>query len=142
VSSRYATNVLLALFGGFVVVASRSFSTSVVGWLAFAFGIAVVAVSILAQLDRGRGVVQRVLDAAMAALGGLAMGFGVGTAGSVERWTAFAFALGWVAVGLAGLTVHEISQWRAARGLGQLHWFPSTQPAAPQRSSYDRPQVA
>ena len=146
-SSRYVTNVLLALFGGFIVVVSQSFRPSAVGWIAFAFGVAVVAVSLLAQFDRSRGIVQRVMDAGMIALGGLAMGFGVGASGEAERWTAFAFALGWVALSIAGLTVHEVAQWRAEQGLGGLHWFPSVEhaPAAPPREqpgAYGRSQVA
>ncbi|MGH9920929.1 MAG: hypothetical protein ACRD6W_18930 [Nitrososphaerales archaeon] len=145
-SSRYVTNVLLALFGGFVVVASRSFRPSVVGWIAFAFGIAVVLVSLLGGLDRSRGLVQRVMDAAMVALGGLAIGFGDAASGSAERWTVFAFALGWVALGLVGLTVHEVTQWRAERGLGQLHWFPVMEPAPAAQprgpAAQERPQVA
>lgn len=128
-SSRYVTNVLLALFGGFVVVASRSFRPSVVGWVASAFGIVVIAVSFMAQFDRSRGLFQRAMDGVMVAFAGLAIGFGVAAAGSAERWTVFAFALGWVALSIASLTVHEVAQWRVERGLGQLHWFPSLEPA-------------
>ncbi len=145
VSSRYATNVLLALFGGFIVVVSQSFRPSVAGWIAFGFGIAVAAISLLAQLDRSRGIVQRWMDAAMVALGGLAMGFGVGASGTAERWTVFAFAVGWVTLSIAGLTVHEVAQWRAEKGLGRLHWFPSVEPAStaqPREPAYGRSHVA
>jgi len=147
VSSRYVTNMLLALFGGFIVVVSLTFRPAVTGWIAFAFGVAVVAISLLAQLDRARGIVQRAMDVAMVALGGLAMGFGVGASGLAERWTIFAFALGWVALSVAGLTLHEVGQWRAERGLGQLHWLPgiprprTVQPSEPS-VTHGRSQVA
>ncbi len=124
-SSRYVTNAVLALFGGFVVVASRTWHPKVVGWIGFAFGIGVIVITLLAQLDRARGVIQRVMDAGMLVLGGLTMAFGVGASGSAQRWTVFAFALGWVGMSFAGLTLHEIAQWRSRHQLGQLHWFPT-----------------
>ena len=68
-NSRYVTSVLLALFGGIVLVASQSFLQSVAGWIGSAFGTAVIAVSLLAQVDRSRGLVLRAMDGVMVALG-------------------------------------------------------------------------
>lgn len=124
-SSRFVTNVVIALFGGFVVVATRSFGASTVGWIGFAFGIAVVAICGVAQLDSLRGVLQRAIDLGLVALGALTIGFGLAASGSAQIWTVFAFALGWVGLAVAGLTAHEISTWRARAGLAALHWFPT-----------------
>lgn len=120
-SIRYLTNAFIALLGGFVVVASMTFASATVGWIGFGFGIAVVAVSVLAQLERSRGASQRIMDLMMVALGGLAMAFGVGATGSDVIWTVFAFALGWVATSFFGLTLHEIETWRSTHSLGTLH---------------------
>lgn len=133
-SSRFVTNALLALLGGFVVVASRSFAPSVVGWIGFAFGIGVVLTTLLGQLDRGRGIVQRVVDGSMVALGGLAMAFGLGASGTAQLWTIFAFALGWVGLSFAGLAVHEIASWRSRHELATLHWLPSEREALEKRT--------
>ncbi|MBO0693289.1 MAG: hypothetical protein J2P58_10370 [Acidimicrobiaceae bacterium] len=125
-SSRYITNVLVVLFGGFVVVATRSFGPSAVGWIGFAFGITVVGISVVAQVDPARGLLQRAIDLGLLVLGGLTIAFGLAASGSTQLWTVFAFTLGWVALGFAGLTAHEIGTWRARFGLAPLHWFPTT----------------
>lgn len=127
-SSRYFSNALIALLGGFVVVVSQALTASVVGWIAFAIGIAVVVISAVAQLDRGRGFSQRLLDLPMVALGGLAMAFGVGATGAVQTWTSFAFALGWVGLSFVGLTLHEIASWRIRHGLSALRWSTMEEP--------------
>lgn len=138
-SSRFLTNALIALFGGWIVVASLVFASGVVGWLGFAFGIAVVALVAMAQFDRARGLPQRAVDLCLGALAGLSMGFGLGTSGSTRVWTIFAFALGWVAFSYLGLAMHEIAQWRARHGLTTLHWIAPAQPAQPLRETYERP---
>lgn len=140
-SSRFITNMLIALFGGFVVVATRSFSPSTVGWIGFAFGIAVVAISLLAEVDPLRGLVQRAIDLGLVALGGLTIAFGLAASGQAQVWTVFAFTLGWVVLAVGGLTVHEIGNWRARSGLSTLHWFPAT-PTRPFASPSERAQAA
>jgi len=132
-SGRFVTNVLIALLGGFVVVATRSFGASGVGWIGFAFGAAVVIIALLAQLDRGRGVLERCVDGSLAALGGLAMAFGLAASGSAAIWTIFAFALGWVGLSTAGLALHEMAGWRVRNGLPQLRGLPREELDATQR---------
>jgi hypothetical protein len=130
-STRYLTGTLLVILGGFVVVATQAFAATPVSWIAFGIAIATVAVSVLAQLDRSRGTVQRVLDAAQVAVGGLLMAFALTASGTAVRWLSFALALGTVALGFIGLTLHEISNWRAAHRLGELRWLPQQRPMAP-----------
>jgi hypothetical protein len=119
-STRYLTNVILALVAGFLVVATQAFSTSTVSWLALGVGIAVVAFAVVAQLDRSRGRAQRLLDVVAIALGGVTIVFSRVFSGSTVMWLSFAEALGFVGLGITGLTVHEIDGWRAEHHLAPL----------------------
>lgn len=123
-STRYLTGTLLVVLGGFVVVATQAFAATPVSWIALGIAIATVAVSVLAQLDRSRGAIQRVLDAAQVAVAGLLMALALTASGTAVRWLSFALAMGTVAIGFTGLTFNEISNWRAAHQLGELRWLP------------------
>jgi hypothetical protein len=123
-SSRYLTNVLIAVLGGTLVVFTQSLSTSAVTWTGFGIAIAVLIVSLVAQLDADRGIAQRGLDAVMGLTSAALIVFTAGTfSGTTLVWLVFAFALGFVGVAVTGLTLHEIENWRAAHNLGQLHWL-------------------
>lgn len=122
-SSKYLTNLLIALFGGFIVVESLTFSRPGARWVAFAFAIAVVGVSVAAQLDRGRGLVQEALDASLLAIGGTMIGISVVYTGTTAQWLDFALALGWLATAVGGMTLHEIESWRLSHGMAELRPF-------------------
>lgn len=123
-STRFASNALIALLGGLIVVLSMALSsTTAVGWVAFGIAIGIVALSGLAQLDRDRGLAQRLLDLALVMVGGTLIAAGVVFTGTTLTWVVFALALGIVGVGFTGLTVHEVETWRTMRGLGELHWL-------------------
>jgi hypothetical protein len=123
-STRYFTNVVIAVLGGSLVVFSQSLGSDPVRWIGFGVGIAVLLVSVLAQLDRQRGLAQRSLDAAMAVTAGTLIVFTAGAfSGTTLVWLVFAFGLGFLGIALTGLTFHEIETWRAAHDLGQLHWL-------------------
>jgi hypothetical protein len=111
-STHYLTGALFSVLGGFVVVVSQTFTAPVLGWVAFGVAAAVAAVTLLAQLDRSRGLVQRALDAATVIVACLLIIFSLTAAGSAETWLSFAFALGIVALAYGGLTVHEVSDRR------------------------------
>jgi hypothetical protein len=115
--------MLAALAAGFIVVVSQAFSAAVLSWVVFAIAIAVVTMTMLAQLDRSRGAAQRLLDVGIVALGGLLMAFGLASSGSATIWLSLAFALGVVGVAGAGLTLHEVASWRYRNRLGDLHWL-------------------
>jgi hypothetical protein len=135
-SSQFITGAISVVLGGFVVVATRAFHPVPVGWIAFGIAVAIVIVAVLAQLDRNRGSVQRALDASTVAVAGLMMAFGFAASGRTVIWLSFAFSLGVVGLAFAGLTLHEISDWRAAHQLRELRWlpqWPSTSRATGQR---------
>jgi len=120
-STKYLTNAFLVMAGGFLVVSTQSFSTSVVSWLALAVAVALIAIAVVAQLDRSRGLNQRLLDAVTVVLGAVTIVFSRVFGGSTVVWLSFAEAIGFVGLGIGGLTLHEIDGWRAEHHLAQLH---------------------
>jgi uncharacterized membrane protein (DUF373 family) len=85
--------------------------------------IGVITIAVLAQLDRQRGRVQRVIDAGIVALGALLIVFGLASSGTAVTWLTFAFALGLVGLGVTGLTLHDVAIWRGQHRLDALHWL-------------------
>jgi hypothetical protein len=67
--TRFASNILLGLAAGFVVVASQAFSATVTGWITFGVALGVLGLVGLTQLARGGGVARWVLDAVLAVAG-------------------------------------------------------------------------
>jgi hypothetical protein len=133
-STKYLTGAVIVILGSFLVVVSQAFSSHLLGWVGFGVAIGIVTIVALAQFDRGRGAVQRSLDGMTVAVSGLVIAFSVAASGSSVIWLTFAFALGIVAAAFAGLTLHEVSSWRAQQGLSNLHWLPGAdiETAAPQ----------
>jgi hypothetical protein len=116
-SMRYLSNATIALFGGFVAVASQAFAPAVTAWLAFAIAIAVLVVAGVSQLQRGRGVVQRLLDGVTGLLAVGAIIASLVFVGPAVVWLSLAAGLGFVLLGFVGLTLHEIWTYRATHGL-------------------------
>lgn len=123
-STRYISNAVVALLGGLVVVLTFALSSTVgVAWVAFAVAIGVIGVSALSQLDRRRGLAQRLLDAMMIVVGGTLIGTSIVFGGTLVVWLAFALALGFVGLAFGGMTLHEVETWRSAHWLDELHWL-------------------
>ena len=89
----------------------------------------------VAQLDGARGRVQRTLDGAIVADAGLLIAFALESSGTAVVWLTFAFALGIVAQAFTGLSLHEVSNWRAQHQLADLRWLPNTELGAAPRQS-------
>jgi hypothetical protein len=113
--TRYFTNAIIALLAGFVIVATQAFTASTVAWLAFGIAIATLGLSGLSQLDRNRGLVQRLLDGVLASIATVLIVFSLVFTGSVITWLAFALSLGLVGVALVGITLHEVETWMSTR---------------------------
>jgi hypothetical protein len=115
-SLKYVINLLLALAGGFLVVASRTFAANTAGWLGL--GIGIFAVVLAGVGAAAAGLRLRSAGYAVTAL------VGVWTivssrvfSGSLLGWLVFADALALVAVALADLTAHEVSTERVVHTL-------------------------
>ena len=142
-SINYLTGALLALFSGFVVVASQAFPADVLSWVAFGIGVAIICITVLAQLDRSRGCAQRGLDVATFVVAGLMLVFALVESGSTVIWLSFAFALGAVALAFGGLTVHEVDDWHALRDASHPRTSPLPQVSmAPASASSSQHQAA
>jgi hypothetical protein len=133
-STRYITGALFALLGGFVVVVSQTLTASILKWVAFAVAVGVVTVSLVAQLDRSRGAVQRTLDGALVVVAGLLIIFSLTASGTAVVWLSFGLDLGIVALAFAGLSVHEVWNWRTQLDLRNLRWLPDATRITPSQS--------
>lgn len=142
-STRYFTNVLVAVLGGALVVFTQSLSTGAVTWTGFGVAIGVLVVSLLAQLDSNRGVAQRALDAVMSVAAAILIVFAAGAfSGTTLVWLVFAFGLAFVGIALAGLTLHEVESWREAHNLGELHWLTPAEKRASDEVAVNTERVA
>ena len=141
-SINYLTGALLAVFSGFVVVASQAFPADVLSWVAFGIGVAIICITVLAQLDRSRGW-RRGPDVATLVVSGLMLVFALVESGSTVIWLSFAFALGAVALAFGGLTVHEVDDWHALRDASHPRTSPLPQVSmAPASASSSQHQAA
>lgn len=107
-SPRFISNVALGLAGAVVVAASQAFSPSITGWLMFGVSLGVLAILALVQLDRTRGSVQRLLDAATGVLAVWSAVASVVYTGTMLTWLSFGEAAGFVGLALIGLIAHEV----------------------------------
>jgi hypothetical protein len=115
-STRYLSNLALALVAAFVVVASQSFSPSVFAWLAFGGGVAFVAIA-LAQVACHGEVVHRALGAVTAAVGAWTIVSSLVFSASAVVWLGFSAADAVVALAVVGLTAHELRDERVLRAV-------------------------
>lgn len=111
-SARFITNLGLGLAGAVVVTASMAFGAYVTGWLMFGVALSVLTLLGLAQLDRGRGLVQRLLDAGTGTLAAWAVVASAVFAGATVTWLTFAEAIGFIAFAVVGLVAHELKTER------------------------------
>lgn len=117
-STRYISNVLLALAGGFVIVATQAFAPPTLAWIAFAVtGVGVLVMMAATAVAPGRGLVQRTLDGVVAVLAAWTIVETLVFSGTVMLWITFGGAAAMVAIAVVGLTVHELSTERVVHSL-------------------------
>ena len=115
-NSRYLTNALLAVIGGFTVVASQVWVPATFMWLMFSAGILAVLLGSTVAL-RGRGNVQRGLDGTIGILGAWTIVASLVFSGSVVTWLGFASGAAFVALAFIGLTLHELYTERVVHSI-------------------------
>lgn len=120
-STRYLTNMAIALLAGFVVVVSFAFAAEVGAWIAFGVAIGILTIAVLAQAESTRARHQRAIDGLVGALAIATIVSTLVYAAPVLAWLFFAEALGLVGLSVAGLTLYEVERWRAAHGMAELH---------------------
>ena len=110
--TRYLTNIVLALLGGFLVVVSQAFSASTLTWLMLGVGALALAISVPGLPIRSRGLPQRGMDVIVSVLGAWTIIAGLVFAGAAVTWLGFASGIAIVAMAVIGLTAHELSTER------------------------------
>jgi hypothetical protein len=115
-SLKYVINLLVTLAGGFLVVASQTFTPNTAGWLGMGIGI-------LAAVLGGVGLavsgvrVQSLGFAVTALIGIWTIVSSTVFSGTLLGWLVLGDALALVAVALADLTVHEVTTERVVHTL-------------------------
>lgn len=116
-SSRFLTNITLALLAGFLVVASQAFAPATMTWLMLGVGAAALVIVAPAIGLRRRGRAQQGIDALIAILAAWMIVAGLVFAGAAVTWLGFSAAAGIVALAVIGLIVHELSTERVVHSL-------------------------
>jgi hypothetical protein len=117
-TSRFVSNLLTLLIGAWLMAAQFVFGPGSLRWIVFGGAAAIVTVTLLAFLARGRGAGQRLIDTAVLGAGGwlvvASLTYSTGTAGWIALGAGGACAL----LALTGLIAHEVITERAiARAL-------------------------
>jgi len=115
-NSRYLTNALLAVVGGFTVIASQVWVPATFMWLMFSAGVLAIIFSSAIGL-KGRGLVQRGLDGLTAILGAWTVVASLVFTGSVVTWLGFGSGAALAALAFIGLTLHELSTERVVHSI-------------------------
>ncbi len=117
-STRFVSNLVIALAAGFVIVATQAFAPHLVAWIAFAVtGVGVLAVTAATALAPARGHVQRTLDAVTAVLAAWTIIASLVFSGMSMVWLTFGAAAAILAVAVVGLVAHELSTERVVHSL-------------------------
>ena len=114
--TRYLSNLALTLAAAFLVVAEFAFSLSTAAWLTFALSIGFVAISGF-MLITGRSIAQRTIGGISLLIGAWTIVASLVFAPATVMWLGFASAVALVALGVTGLTVHELTTERVVHSL-------------------------
>ena len=117
VSERFITNVVLAIAGAVVVVASQAFTSSVTGWLTFGVGLGALALLAVVRREGMGEPVSSLLDAGIGLLAIWSVIASVVYDGRLLTWLSFGEGAALVALAVAGLVVHEVRTERAVHAL-------------------------
>jgi hypothetical protein len=108
VTSRFISNLLVLLVGGFLTAASFAFASDVLGWIGLAAGCVIVVGVLAAFAVRGRGIAQRALDLCIVLSGAWAIVASRSFTDETLRWLTFAEGAILITLAVAGLIVHEV----------------------------------
>ena len=123
-SLKYVINLLVAVAGGFLVVASRTFAANTAGWLGLGIGIFAVVLAGLGAAATGLRL-RSVGYGVTAAVGVWTIVSSSVFSGALLGWLVFADALALVAVALADLTAHEVSTERVVHTIDVRSQLPT-----------------
>jgi len=132
-TTRYLTNVVLALIGGALLVTSQAFAPTTFAWIMLGGGIAAAAIALPAMAIPSRGPAQRGLDAIGSAVAAWTIVASLVFVGAAITWLGFASGAAFVALAIAGLTMHELKTERVVHSLEAPADSPRAAEDAPDR---------
>jgi hypothetical protein len=115
VSSRFISNLAVAILGAALVTMSLTFGPTTVSWLALGVGCAVVLIVLGAFAASGRGPLQRLLDITIVLVAVWMLTAARVFPISSVRWLCFSAACALCLLALTGLVAHEVIVERAPR---------------------------
>lgn len=115
-STRYLNNLALTLVAGFLVVATQAFIPTTVAWLSFAIAITFTVIS-LEMLVVRTTIAQRVISGLTGVIGIWTIVASLVFPATTVVWLGFAAGAAVVALGVAGLTAHELTTERVVHSL-------------------------
>lgn len=115
-SIRYLYNITLGLAAGFLVVATVAFAAPTVAWLTFAIAAGITVLSASMLIAQG-GLAQRGLAGTAVLLGIWTVVASLVFAPGTVVALGFASAVAFVALAVAGLTLHELRTERVVHSL-------------------------
>jgi hypothetical protein len=108
-AARFASNLLSLAAGACLACFALATRPPVAGWIGFAVGVLVLAVTLGAFATRGRGLVQRGLDVVVALLAAWTIvASRVFAAGTELKWLMFSSGAALVVLAIEGLIAHEV----------------------------------
>lgn len=113
---RYLKNLTMLLVAATLVVFTQAFPVGTAATLVFAFGIGLTALS-AASVAMPTTLTQRVIGAVGTILGAWTIVESLVFSATTAMWIGFADALGFVALALIGLIVHELRTERVVHAL-------------------------
>jgi hypothetical protein len=122
-SIRYITNVALMVAAGFLVVATQAFGAPTAAALTFAVVIGLTIVSLYTAVGV-KSIAQRVIGGVGVVLGAWTIVASLVFVPATAASLGFAAAIAFVGLGLAGLTVHELSTERVVHALEVVDELP------------------
>jgi hypothetical protein len=114
-STRFLSNLALALVAGFLVVATQAFAPGALAWISFGVAVAITVIGLGMLLSHR--LVQRAVAALATVIGAWTIVASLVFAPTTVVWLAFASGLAVVGLGLVGLTAHELSTERVVHSL-------------------------
>jgi hypothetical protein len=103
---RYLANLALTLIAGFLIIATQAFALPVVAWIGFGLSIALLALGMATMLIPP--LAQRVMGATVAVISVWTIVASLVFAPATAMWLIFASAVALLALGVAGLSLHEL----------------------------------
>jgi len=132
-TTRYLTNVVLALIGGALLVTSQAFAWDTFAWIMLGGGVVATAIAGSAIAIRSRGIAQRGLDGIAAVLGAWTIVASLVFVGAAVTWLGFASGAAMLALALVGLTMHELKTERVVHSLEAPAEHPPPAERVPER---------